>query len=401
MITVFLMHPSNDIKGSKSTVLSGRSIVLGITGSIAAVETVKLARELIRHGANVIPVMSREATRIIHPNAIEFACGQKAITELTGAVEHVEHCGQREGRADILLIAPITANTLSKMACGIDDTPVTTFATTAVGTGMKVLVAPAMHETMYTNPIISNNINRLKEVGVEFVWPHMEEKKAKLASVEAITAACANAVNHRDKKMLVIAGPTAEPMDDMRIVTNRSSGRTGIAIARAAHMMGYDTELWYGHGITPPDYIPSKGFTTTASLLELIKENASSAYDVIINSAAISDYRPERTEGKIRSGADELTVHFHPNPKVIPYLKETFPRATLVGFKAESSMNEKGLKDRAIALLKKYNLSYVCANLLSVAGAADTTVELISDDGSDTFTGRKEDFAFWLVEKLS
>ena len=117
------MHPSNEIKGIKDDALAGKKIVLGITGSIAAVETVKLSRELIRRGADVYPVLSESATRLIHPDSLGFATGKRPITELTGAVEHVALCGDVDGHADLLLIAPSTANTISKMACGIDDTP--------------------------------------------------------------------------------------------------------------------------------------------------------------------------------------------------------------------------------------------------------------------------------------
>ncbi|HEC72138.1 MAG TPA: hypothetical protein ENI36_00875, partial [Thermoplasmatales archaeon] len=119
------MHPVEEIKGEKSNKLSNKRIVVGITGSIAAVETVKLCRELIRHGAEVYPVMTESATKIIHPDALEFATGKKPILRLTGKIEHVELCGKTRNPADLLLIVPCTANTISKIALGIDDTPVT------------------------------------------------------------------------------------------------------------------------------------------------------------------------------------------------------------------------------------------------------------------------------------
>ena len=122
------MHPADEIRGSKSKKLSKKRIILGVTGSIASVETIKLSRELIRHGADVIPVMSPSATKIIHPDAIWFATGNKPIIELTGATEHVSYCGLVKNPADLLLISPCTANTISKIAHGIDDTSITTFA---------------------------------------------------------------------------------------------------------------------------------------------------------------------------------------------------------------------------------------------------------------------------------
>ena len=180
------MHPVNDIKSVKSEDLAKKKIVLAITGSIAAVETVKLARELIRHGADVIPVISKAGCKIIHPDSIWFATGNQPITQLTGAVEHVSCCGDVKGRADLLLVCPATANTISKMALGIDDTPVTTFATTAIGTGIPVIVVPAMHGTMYRHPVIKKNIDVLKQMGVTIVDPRLEENKAKIADLDRV-----------------------------------------------------------------------------------------------------------------------------------------------------------------------------------------------------------------------
>ena len=131
------MHPSEDIKGVKSHLLEQKTIILAVTGSIAAVETLKLARELIRHDAEVIPVMTPAATRIIHPDALWFATGKKPIVDLTGKTEHIYYCGDVKDHADVLLIAPCTANTISKITHGIDDTTVTTFATTAIGATCK------------------------------------------------------------------------------------------------------------------------------------------------------------------------------------------------------------------------------------------------------------------------
>jgi phosphopantothenoylcysteine decarboxylase/phosphopantothenate--cysteine ligase len=143
------MHPSDEIRGVKSNKLSDKRIVLGVTGSIAAVECVKLSRELIRHGAQVFPVMTHSATRIIHPDSLEFATGNKPIIELTGKTEHVSFCGLVKEPVNLLIISPCTANTISKIARGIDDTSVTTFATTAVGSGVPILIVPAMQKNWH------------------------------------------------------------------------------------------------------------------------------------------------------------------------------------------------------------------------------------------------------------
>lgn len=174
------MKHAETISGSKSKKLVGKCIILAVCGSIAAIESPKLARELMRHGADVVCVMSESANWIIHPYALECIIGRPTITEITGLCEHVECCGDYDGRADLLLISPATANTISKIANGIDDTTVTTFASTALGARMPIIIAPAMHDSMYKNPFVTENIEKLKKAGMMFVEPKREEGKAKL-----------------------------------------------------------------------------------------------------------------------------------------------------------------------------------------------------------------------------
>ena len=200
------MHPVYEIKESKDTLLKNKKIVLAITGSIAAVETVKLSRELIRHGAEVIPVMTKSATKIIHPDALWFATGNKPILELTGATEHVSYLGRVKKPADLLLISPATANTISKISHGIDDTTVTTFVTTAIGSKIPIIIVPAMHLSMYDHKIIQKNIENLKNIGVNFIEPNIEKNKAKLPSIEKIVSKVIKTIGKNDyenKKVLV------------------------------------------------------------------------------------------------------------------------------------------------------------------------------------------------------
>src|SRR3989454_8054014 len=252
------MHPSRRIHAVKSEKLKGKQVVLAITGSIAAVETVKLARELIRHGAKVVPVLSKDATEIVHPNALHFATGREPILRIDGSVPYIELVGT-DGTADLLLIAPATSNTVAKVATGIDDTVVTTFAQNALGAGIPILIAPAMHETMYANPIVASHLKTLEAHGVALVTPKFEEEKAKLADVEVIVARVLRILGGKElagKTVVVVAGATAEPIDDIRIVTNRSSGETGIEGAKAAYEMGADVELWLGrHHTHVPAYL--------------------------------------------------------------------------------------------------------------------------------------------------
>lgn len=154
-------------------------IALGVCGSVAAVRTVELVREFIRNQVDVEVVMSAAAQNIINSDVLEWASGSKVITKISGGVEHVRLCGV-EGEASLFLICPATSNTISKIACGIDDTPVTTFAANALGSGLPIIIVPAMHVSMYYNPMVVSNINKLKEQGISFLEPNIEENKAKI-----------------------------------------------------------------------------------------------------------------------------------------------------------------------------------------------------------------------------
>lgn len=168
------------VSGTKSKELAGKRIVLAICGSIAAIESPKLARELMRHGADVVCLLSESGQRIIRPWALECITGKKTITEITGSCEHIQYCGDWKGKYDLLLISPATANTISKIANGIDDSIVTTFASTALGSKIPMIIAPAMHESMINNPFVQENIDRLKKAKIRFIEPKLEEGKAKL-----------------------------------------------------------------------------------------------------------------------------------------------------------------------------------------------------------------------------
>ncbi|RLI58397.1 MAG: hypothetical protein DRO93_09965 [Candidatus Thorarchaeota archaeon] len=172
-----------------------RKIVLGVCGSVAAIETPKIVRELSRRGIDVECVMTRSSKRIIHPNVLEWASGNKAITRLTGNLEHVRLCGVR-GEASLMLICPVTANTISKIANGIGDTPVAAFATTAIGSKIPLILVPAMHLSMYENPFVLDNIKRLRDNGVKFIEPRIEENKAKLANIDEIVDEVLNVIEN-------------------------------------------------------------------------------------------------------------------------------------------------------------------------------------------------------------
>lgn len=394
------MHPSEAIVGSLSSLLRGKKIVLGITGSIAAVECFELARDLMRHGAMVIPVLTPEAQKLVTPYAMSFATGQEVITELDGRVQHVALMGDVAGRADLLLIAPSTANTISKIACGIDDTNVTTMATVALGSGVPILIAPAMHGAMFNNPMVADNIVRLKKAGVEFVGPRMEGKKAKIAVREEIVHAVIRKLSSgriRGRRVLIIGGSSAESMDDMRIVTNKGTGETAVELARAAYHEGADVELWMGRCTFPlPSFIPTRRFESLADLEAMI---GGIDHDLVVVPAALSDFTFDKKGGKLPSEAKVTKLQLKSVPKMLPLIVKKCDK--VVGFKAESGVKKEELVKEAIGSLNRNFLSAVVANDLKDVKAGSTKVIFVRSRYQADIEGSKSEVAHKLIEEMS
>jgi len=376
-----LEHPSKDIIGTKGKELRGKRIVLCITGSVAAVQSPEIARELMRRGAEVYAVMSSNAQKIIHPNLMEWATGNPVVTELTGKIEHVALVGEHPEKADLVLIAPATANTISKIAAGIDDTTVTTVASTAIGSKTPIIIVPAMHQSMYNHPTLKENSQKLEALGIEFIHPRIEEGKAKIADTEEIVEAVVRKLTaKRDfdgKRLLITAGPTIEYIDDVRIITNKSSGRMGIDIAEEALKRGAEVTLVYGLGIAnPPSKTKVLNVETTEEMRKkVIEELRSREYDIIVAAAAVSDWIIKKPyKGKIStSEVPELTLKLKPAPKIIDKIKKIKPEAFLVIFKAEYSVSNKELIDNAYERLKQAQADLVVANDVSRKGVGFRT----------------------------
>ena len=395
------MHPTKEIRGTKSKRLFKKRIILAVTGSIAAVETIKLARELIRHGACVYPVMSLSATRIIHPDSLWFATGEKPIIELTGDTEHVSFCGRVENPVDLLLICPCTANTISKIAHGVDDTPVTTFATTAIGSSVPILIVPAMHISMYDHKIVQKNIEVCKKIGIKFIDPLIEKNIAKMADIDEIISYVFREIGKKDllkKKILIIGGPSVEKIDDVRIITNLSSGKTAISLAKDAFFRGADVELWYGLGReSAPNYINKTNFESINDVEKLLEKRNLKEFDIIILCAALSDYIPKKHKGKIQSGKEKFVLEMFSAPKIISKLRKKAPDSKLIGFKVEA--NKANFKEKAMNLLKKNNLEFVVANLI-YGFNSDRNEIMIFDKKGKTFLkkGKKEELADYIFD---
>lgn len=376
-----MLHHVKLIYATKSRKLVGKKIVLAIPGSIAAVECVKLARELIRHGAEVHAVMSENAQKIIHPHAMEFATGNPVVTEITGFIEHVELAGEHENKADLILVCPATANTIGKIACGIDDTPVTTVVTTAFA-HTPIMIAPAMHSSMYEHPIVKENIKKLKKLGVEFIGPRFEEGKAKVASIDEIVYRVIKRLHPKSlegKRVLVTAGATREYIDPIRYITNASSGKMGIAIAEEADFRGAEVTLIRTKGSVQSFVENQIEVETVEEMLRAIEEELKARkYDVVILAAAVSDFRiKNQAEAKIKSGK-ELILELEPTPKIIDLVKKLQPETFLVGFKAET--DEGKLIEEARRQIERAGSDLVVANTLNAFGSEKDEVLLVTGD---------------------
>ncbi|PWB50783.1 MAG: bifunctional phosphopantothenoylcysteine decarboxylase/phosphopantothenate--cysteine ligase CoaBC [Candidatus Methanoperedenaceae archaeon] len=387
------------IRTSKS--LEEKTIVLGITGSIASVRCVELARELRRHGADVHAVMTDAARRIIHPEAMRYATGNNVISEITGDVEHVDFCGFG-GRASLLLIAPCTANTIGKIANGIDDTSVTTFATTAFGSGIPIVIVPAMHESMYDHPIVIENIGKLTGLGVEFVNPLTEEGAAKIAGNDEIVMRVERALGKKTlagKKILITGGATAETIDPIRILTNRASGKTGVELALAAFRKGAGVTLVH-RGCIGIQGICEFYVESAADMTRTVIEELGKGYDMLISAAAISDFTVSPSKEKIKS-AKELTLRLKPAPKLIKEARRKYPGLKIIGFKAETGLTEDELIKRARKSMDSSQLSMVVANDVSSGGMGTEENDVYLIDGSvKPVSGTKQEIAIEIMEKV-
>jgi phosphopantothenoylcysteine decarboxylase/phosphopantothenate--cysteine ligase len=383
-------HPSKDITGTTGEALKGKRVVLCITGSVAAVRSSEIARGLMRHGAEVFAVMSEMARKIIHPYLMEWATGNPVVTELTGKIEHVALVGERTSKADLVLVAPATANSISKIAFGIDDTPVTSVVSTAFGSGIPLMIVPAMHESMYRHPIVAENIKKLKALGVEFVGPRIEEEKAKIAENSEILEAVVRKLTMRKDlagmRVLITAGPTLEHIDPVRVMTNKSSGKMGVAVAREALNRGADVALVYGPGTAMPPsdakVIPVE--TTEEMLNAVISELKSKKYDVVVAAAAAADWRAEKSfDYKVpTSDVSELSVRLRPTEKIIDSVRKVSTDAFLVPFKAEYDLSDEELVERGYKRLVEAEADMIVVNDVGRNGAGfgvDTNEVFIVD----------------------
>lgn len=359
--------------------------MLCITGSVAAYKAIDLSRMLMRHGADVHCVMSEMATAtLLTADMMKWATGNKVVTRLTGDLEHIFLADYN--MSDLIIVYPCTANTLGKIGNGIDDTPVTSVLSVALGSKIPIIIAPAMHKSMYDNPFIKENICRLKNQGIEFLQPLLSEGKAKVAHPEQALKQVLNKFDKRskngilslhDKNILVTAGSTVEYIDPVRVITNLSSGKIGNAIAKEASNRGAKVTIVYGYTTAanyssdPSDLKVIKATTTEEMCNIVVSELSSKTYDIAILAAAVTDFGPEeKSSNKIDSRIDRLSLSLVPTRKIVDRIKHiTKNDIFLVAFKAEYNVSDLSIVEKAYQKLEECDGDLIVANDIGRAGS--------------------------------
>ena len=370
--------------------LQGKTVVLAVSGSIAAYKIANLARMLKKLHCNVTVMMTENSANFINPITFETITGNKCLIDTFDrnfqySVEHVALAKQ----ADVVLIAPASANVIGKIANGIADDMLTT---TVMACPCKKIVSPAMNHNMYHNPIVQDNIRRLEHYGYEIVSPD----KGMLANgdigdgrmpdeevlLEYILKEIAFEKDLKGKKILVTAGATREAVDPVRFITNHSSGKMGIALAKAAMLRGADVTLVAAHtDVEAPMFVNTVKVVSAEDMFNAVTENMHS-YDCIIKAAAVSDYTPVTVaRGKIKKSDSDMSIELKRTKDILKYLGENKKEGQFIcGF----SMETDNVIENSRAKLIKKNCDMICANSLRTSGAGfgtDTNViTLITKD---------------------
>lgn len=370
--------------------LKGKTILLGVTGSIAAYKIAILASSLKKLGADVHVLMTENATNFINPITFESLTGNKCLVDTFDRnfqfqVEHVSIAK----RADAVMIAPASANVIGKIAHGIADDMLTT---TVMACKCHVMISPAMNTNMYTNPIVQDNIKTLRKYGYEIIEPASgylacgDTGAGKMPEPETLLSyiirECAMEKDMKGLKVLVTAGPTQEAIDPVRYITNHSSGKMGYALAKMAMLRGADVTLVSGQvAIAPPPFVKVVSIKSAKEMFDAVI-SVSDKQDVIIKAAAVADYRPKEIgDEKMKKKDDQMSIELERTDDILKYLGEhKVPGQFLCGF----SMETQNMISNSRVKLEKKNLDMIAANNLKVAGAGfkgDTNViTLITQD---------------------
>lgn len=370
--------------------LRSKCVVIGVSGGIAAYKTANLVSDLVKHGVKVHVIMTKNATNFITPTTFEVLSGNKCIVDTfdRGFTFEVEHISLAK-KADLILIAPATANIIAKLSAGIADDMLTT---TVLAAKCPILVAPAMNTNMYEHITVRNNLEKLSSYGYEIIEAASgrlacgDVGKGKLADIEVLFAhVVKNIAYEKDlagKNVLVTAGPTIEKIDPVRFISNHSSGKMGIELAKAAAYRGAKVRLILGKtALKRPEFVDIVDVVSAQDMYEAVKEFANDS-DIIIKSAAVADYRPyDVADEKMKKSDGELSIRLERTTDILKYLGENKKdNQFLCGFSMETS----NLIENSKLKLEKKNLDMIVANNLKEEGAGfakDTNkVSIITKD---------------------
>ena len=391
--------------------LEGKTVLLGISGSIAAYKIAYLASALKKLHADVHVLMTRNATNFINPITFETLTGNKCLVDTFDrnfqfSVEHVSIAK----KADVVMIAPASANVIGKLAHGIADDMLTT---TIMACKCKKFISPAMNTNMFENPVVQDNLKLLEHYGYEVINPAVgylacgDTGAGKMPEPEMLLSyimrECAFKKDMAGMKVLVTAGPTQEAIDPVRYITNHSSGKMGYAIAKMAMLRGADVTLVSGRtALTPPSFVKFVPIVTAKEMYEAVTR-VSGEQDIIIKAAAVADYRPTSvSDEKIKKKDDDMSISLERTDDILKYLGEHKPAGQfLCGF----SMETQNMIGNSRVKLTKKNLDMVAANNVKMSGAGfqgDTNVlTLITQDeevGLPLMS--KEDAAIKLLDRI-
>ncbi|WP_346662624.1 bifunctional phosphopantothenoylcysteine decarboxylase/phosphopantothenate--cysteine ligase CoaBC [uncultured Merdimonas sp.] len=391
--------------------LKGKTVLLGVTGGIAAYKSASLASMLVKSGANVRVIMTEHATNFINPITFETLTGHKCVTDTFDRnfefqVEHISLAKE----ADVIMVAPATANVIAKLAHGLADDMLTT---TILASSAPKLIAPAMNTGMYENPVTQDNLLLLQKYGMEVIEPatgHLacgDEGKGKMPEPELlyeyILKACACKKDMKGLKVLVTAGPTQEAVDPVRFLTNHSSGRMGYSIAKACMLRGADVTLVTGPtSLKSPIAVDVIPVISARDMFEAVTSH-SPDMDIIIKAAAVADYRPAKvSEEKVKKSDDNASLPLERTDDILRYLGEhKGPGQFLCGF----SMETEHMLENSKKKLEKKHLDMIAANNLKVPGAGfEATTNVITiitpDSVRELERMSKDDAAFCLLDEI-
>jgi len=363
-------------------VLEGKNILIGVTGSIAAYKSVDIARRLSEEGANITVIMTESACRFVSPLVFETVSGGHVHADLFhGYSRHISLVKE----SHLLVVAPATANTINKFACGIADNLLSTIWLAYEG---HTLIAPAMNSRMYKKPVVKKNIKELTKLGVNFIGPESgalacgEEGVGRMAEVADIIAAVKSILTPKDlsgHNILITAGPTREPIDPVRFISNRSSGKMGFAIATAAFRRGAKVTLISGHtALKPPAGISFIPVERAVDMETTVIKNLHKSTSVVIMAAAVSDFAPSVTSKSKIPKAKEITINFKKTPDILQKIGRKKGNRLLIGFAAETGKNIKNAEKK----LRDKNLDLIVLNDVTQKGAGfelDTNIVTIID----------------------